>query len=231
MFKLQIFRSFRLNSGRLFILSLLLAVCYLINAGGATAQTIDGCADKTTGQLRRIIPPAECKTNEIAVNWSVAGPQGIQGPTGPQGIQGEPGPAGTVSRLITVGTGFLDYFSTFPCSTSEPFRSLVFIKQTDASRLRITYYDTARVAFPLGASGGFYVEVKIDGAAVSPTPLRSSYPFITTSATFEFSTFGYANGIPAGTHTLTSIYKFYGIPAQDCYRNGYPYTVEVEEIP
>lgn len=82
MFKLNVFRSVGPNSGRLSFLFVLLAICYLMNAGHASAQTISGCADKISGQLRRITPPAVCKANEMAVNWSIQGPQGIQGPTG-----------------------------------------------------------------------------------------------------------------------------------------------------
>jgi hypothetical protein len=90
----------------------------LIFAASISAQTISGCADKVSGQLRRIIPPAVCKTNETPVNWSVEGPQGPQGvqgetgATGPQGVKGDQGiqgetgakgPSG-VSRIFTFAT-------------------------------------------------------------------------------------------------------------------------------
>jgi hypothetical protein len=98
MFKSNIFRSFKLNLGRSFFLFVLLAGCYLMNAGNASAQTIYGCADKVSGQLRRINPPAECKNNEMPVNWSIQGPQGIQGIQGIQGEKGETGATGAVGE-------------------------------------------------------------------------------------------------------------------------------------
>src|SRR5687768_11984266 len=101
MFSLYIFRSSSLNLSRLFLLFVLLAAYYLMNVDYAAAQTVNGCADKISGQLRRIIPPAECKANETPVNWNTQGPQGpqgeqgIQGMTGVTGATGETGPAGT----------------------------------------------------------------------------------------------------------------------------------------
>jgi hypothetical protein len=66
----------------------------LLFAASISAQTLNGCADKVSGGLRRIIPPAECKANEMPVNWSIQGPQGPQGVQGVKGTTGETGPAG-----------------------------------------------------------------------------------------------------------------------------------------
>ena len=196
----------------------------------AAAQTINGCADKANGQLRRIVPPAVCKANELAVNWNaqgvpgVQGIQGVQGVPGVQGIQGEPGASGA-ARLITVGTGF-GTTVVIPCA--EAIRTKVFVKQSETSSLRITYHDSAFVG-SMSFIGGFDVAVRIDGAEVAPTPLENSIRGGDFLADDEFTTFGYAYGIAAGTHTLTTHYDFTILPPTICYRTP-RYTIEVEEI-
>ncbi|PYS71832.1 MAG: hypothetical protein DMF69_09240 [Acidobacteria bacterium] len=146
-----------------FLLSL---VCSLIFAASTSAQAINGCADKVSGQLRRIIPPAVCKANEMPVNWSVEGPQGPQGvqgnqgetgPTGPQGmkgdpgIQGETGPTGPsgVSRIYTFST---DLNARLPQSSGNdpaPIASL----NLPAGK----YYVTARLQVSVGVGHGFNI--------------------------------------------------------------------------
>ena len=64
----------------------------LVFAASISAQTINGCADKNTGYLRRIVPPSVCKSSEMPVGWN------IQGPTGLQGLQGSTGPIGPQER-------------------------------------------------------------------------------------------------------------------------------------
>lgn len=49
---------------------------------------------KTSGDLRVVDNPADCKASETALDWSQAGPQGQQGIPGPQGPQGIPGAQG-----------------------------------------------------------------------------------------------------------------------------------------
>src|SRR5438874_10886065 len=61
------------------------------------AQTTDNnvvraCYNGTNGQLRRVSSPAECKNNEIPINWTIAG---VQGPKGDKGDRGEQGIQGT----------------------------------------------------------------------------------------------------------------------------------------
>jgi len=222
----------------------------LLFAVSISAQTISGCADKNTGSLRRIIPPAVCKSSETLVSWNIqgqTGPQGLQGSTGPigpqgvagpagpqgptgatgaQGIQGEPGAPGTSARLITVGTG-LGETEIMPCT--DAIRTKEFIKQSDTSSLRITYHDEAFVGSPTNIAA-FDVEVRIDGAALTPTPLKNGMNGGNNIAGVEFTTFGYAYGIPAGTHSLTTLYSFTILPPQACYRRE-RYTIEIEEIP
>ena len=163
------------------------------------------------------------------VRRSVAGPAGPQGPTGAtgaQGIQGEPGTPGTSARLITVGTGLGE---TEIMNCTDAIRSKDFVKQSGTSSLRITYHDEAFVESP-SLIAAFDVEVRIDGAALSPTPLQNSMNGGNNLAGIEFTTFGYAYGIPAGTHSLTTSYKFTILPPTACLRTP-RYTIEIEEIP
>jgi len=154
------------------------------------------------------------------------GQQGIQGATGPQGIQGEPGAPGTSTRLITVATG-ASPTDVMPCS--EAIRSKEFVKQSATSSLRITYHDSAIVGSGGTTIGGFEVEVRIDGVAVGPTPLENGVNGGNSAVFAEFTTFGYADGIPAGTHALTSLYKFTVLPPTGCFRTD-RHTIEIEEI-
>jgi hypothetical protein len=61
---------------------------------------INGCYNKTNGNLRVVDEGATCRTNETPIAWNEQGPQGPQGEQGPQGdpgpagAQGDPGPAG-----------------------------------------------------------------------------------------------------------------------------------------
>lgn len=223
----------------------------LLFAASMSAQTVNGCADKVSGSLRRVVPPATCKNGELAVNWNIQGPQGIQGqqgdigpqgtqgltgtqgiqgmagPQGIQGIQGEPGPAGTSARLITLSTARGDLEVMASCS--EAIRSVDFIKQSNISKLRIAYHDLAFVGGPTSFAAGD-VAVRIDGLAVGPTPLENSVKGASNLSTEDFTVFGYALNVSAGPHTLTTFYEFTLIPPAACYRTSL-YTIEIEEIP
>ena len=187
-----------------------------------------GCYKTSNGSLRVIDSPAvQCDPrNETTISWNQTGPQGSQGepgPEGPQGPIGPQGPAGGGGRLITVGTGDPGFFELMS-SCSDAIRSKEFVKQSDTSSLRITYHDRALVN--LNYLGFLSVDVLIDGSAATPT--RIDHP-VENGGTF--TSFGYANGINAGAHTLTSRYNFGGSssPPSTCFRDG-PYTVEIEEI-
>ena len=193
-----------------------------------SSGVIHGCYKTSNGSLRVIDSPAvQCDPrNETAISWSQTGPQGSQGapgPEGPQGPVGPQGPAGTAARLITVGTGDSGFFELMS-SCSEAIRSEEFVKQSDSSRLRITYHDQALVN--LNYIGGLFVDVHIDGSVAAPT--RIDHDVANSSS---FTAFGYANGITAGPHTLTTRYNFGGSlsPPSTCFRRG-PYIVEIEEI-
>ncbi len=61
---------------------------------------LNGCYLKDNGLLRVVAAGEECRTSELAVQWSQRGPQGeqgpqgLQGPIGPQGPKGDPGDKG-----------------------------------------------------------------------------------------------------------------------------------------
>jgi hypothetical protein len=175
---------------------------------------IHGCYKKTSGQLRVIDEQTSaCDANETPIQWGQTGPQGPPAPP----------------RLITVATEN-DTFLQIGCT--QTIRSKEFVKQSDTSSLRITYSDTANVTiFTQGGAPSFVVEVRIDGSTASPTPIYSSIVEEGVNAAIirGFTAFGYANGIPAGTHTLTTHYSRFVFQPSTCYRSN-AYTVEIEEI-
>lgn len=68
-------------------------------AGIPDGNTIHGCYQQHTGDLRVVEEPhaSGCRASELAPSWNQQGPKGDtgpQGPTGAHGPQGEPGPAG-----------------------------------------------------------------------------------------------------------------------------------------
>ena len=64
----------------------------------AQAQTtLKACVNGNNGNMRLASGPADCRRPEFFVQWSVEGPQGVQGKLGPQGdqgVQGKLGPQG-----------------------------------------------------------------------------------------------------------------------------------------
>ncbi len=175
---------------------------------------INGCYKKTGGQLRVIDgATSSCDNNETPIQWGQTGPQGPPAPP----------------RLITIGTDN-GTFGLMGCT--EAVRSRDFVKQSDATSLRITYHDSAHVSiFTQGGVPSYVVEIRIDGSAVSPTPIYSLISGETGNAatSIGFTAFGYANGIPAGTHTISTHYSGFSSSPSTCYR-GNAYTVEIEEI-
>jgi hypothetical protein len=175
---------------------------------------IHGCYKKTGGQLRVIDgETSACDNNETPIQWGQTGPQGPPAPP----------------RLITIGTDN-GTFALMGCT--QAIRSKDFVKQSDTSSLRITYHDSAHVTIiTQGGVPSYVVETRIDGSAVSPTPIYSLITGETGNAatSIGFTTFGYANGIPAGTHTISTHYSGFSSSPNTCYR-GNAYTVEIEEI-
>ena len=83
----------------------LVGLAALAGAAVPTADgKINGCYDKSTGNLRVIDTAKDkCKVSEVAISWNQAGspgPQGDEGPAGPTGPQGPAGqPGGGVAAL------------------------------------------------------------------------------------------------------------------------------------
>lgn len=93
-----------------------------------------------------------------------------------------------------------------------------------------------------------WIEVKIDGSSITPTPMRQQvFPFEDFDAPKEFSKdftiFGHGGNISSGSHTLTVTYSFQNLgdgSGRTCWR-GYPFSfgnrvddpfhIEIEEIP
>ena len=194
-------------------------VAYAANIPDANG-IIHGCYKKTSGQVRVIDGETSfCDSNELPLQWNQTGPQGQTGPPGP--------PA--APRLITVGTGD-GTFGMMGCT--QAIRSKEITKMADTSSLRITYHDTADVTiFTAGGVPSYIVDVRIDGSAASPTSIYSLIVGDADNAATirDFTAFGYANGIPAGTHTLTTHYSGFAFSPSTCHR-GDAYTVEIEEI-
>ena len=79
------------------------------------------------------------------------------------------------------------------------------------------------------------VVVKIDGATFSPVSLSNGFRVNAIGGgSFdsgeEETIVGYAEGISAGTHTLTTNYSPFLIGAPACYRPT-KYLIEIEELP
>jgi hypothetical protein len=84
---------------------LILAVAAGVAQGSHTPLTsgeVHACT-KNDGNVRIVLDPALCKSNEQAIGWSVRGPAGPQGPVGPRGAAGPPGPMGPVGATGATG--------------------------------------------------------------------------------------------------------------------------------
>lgn len=174
---------------------------------------IHGCYKRNNGTLRVIdTGVSQCDNSETPIQWNQTGPQGAPAPP----------------RLITVGSGSADM--QVPMGCGDAIRSMTVTKQSDASRLRITYKDDGFVEESTpGGSREFSIRVLIDGSAVSPTPLYSNIQgdLENIAVSGSVSTFGYADGVSAGVHTITTQYVVGG--SASCFRTG-AYTIEAEEI-
>jgi hypothetical protein len=203
---------------------------------------IHGCYKRVSGALRVIDDAvARCDANEEQLSWNQQGAPGSAGPSGPQGPEGPPGPAGSRLLASAAGAGF----TSVPCTNTAvagPVHSVAFTKESDASRLRISYADAAH--FILDENTPPLIEVRIDGAAITPAPItirllpQDEIPqIVTLGYDKQFATFGYADDVAAGPHTLTVIYTFPStFNTRLCYRGfpdvtGAPFQIAIEEIP
>jgi hypothetical protein len=119
-------------------------------------------------------------------------------------------------------------------SCTSNIRSISFAKNSAATRLRVTYRDSPYAA-GFGSFSGFDVIVKIDNAVFSPVSLTNSFAVTALGGGAynggqDITIVGYAEGISAGTHTLTTNYGPFVVGAPACYRNT-KYLLEIEELP
>src|SRR5437016_124853 len=90
------------NYALLAVLTLCIGV---LNSTSTPAQstnnnTIYACYHKTTGDLRKVSGPGQCKNPEIEISWNIAGVPGRQGPKGDKGDKGDtPNLSAVLSRL------------------------------------------------------------------------------------------------------------------------------------
>lgn len=149
------------------------------------------------------------------------------------------------SSRIQTFTGELASGSFDCLNTTTAVRSAAFTKSSAASRLRITVRDTASAT----ATGVFYliVNFRIDGVFISsPTNFTMRFlsrfdnqltpPGTSSSIRNSFTAVGYANGVAAGTHTLTTTYSVRVIEQggsldYTCNRDSDAYLIEIEEVP
>jgi hypothetical protein len=107
--------------------------CYSVqtNEDGAGNNNADS---GRSGQLRLVGDPTQCKKGEVAITWSVTGPQGATGaigatgptgptgPTGDTGATGATGPTGAAGANGSNGTngvsGYEVNFATFPTNAA-----------------------------------------------------------------------------------------------------------------
>ncbi len=123
-------------------------------------------------------------------------------------------------------------FGVIPCTSN--IRSVSFTKNSASTRLRVTYRDSPYAA-NFGSFSTMEVVVKINGAMFSPVSLSNSFRlYALGGGSFESgeeeTIVGYAEGISAGTHTLTTNYSPFLIGAPSCYRPA-KYLIEIEELP
>lgn len=62
--------------------------------GFGAGSEIHACKHNSTGSVRIVNGPDDCKSSETPISWSETGPQGPAGSTGPMGADGARGPAG-----------------------------------------------------------------------------------------------------------------------------------------
>jgi hypothetical protein len=70
------------------VISMFIITGYPCYADGITYH---GCYQKSSGILKVVADPSECKSQEIPISWNETGPQGPTGNTGATGPAGPPG--------------------------------------------------------------------------------------------------------------------------------------------
>ena len=85
--------SVSISIGAILGLSLMADQAYA-HDGNSDPAVVHACVQKSSNQVRIVGVAGSCTNAEVALHWSITGPQGAQGPTGAQGAQGMPGPTG-----------------------------------------------------------------------------------------------------------------------------------------
>ncbi len=64
------------------------------HGGNTDPSVIHACVQQSSNQVKIVGVNGSCSNSEVAVHWSIMGPQGPTGPQGSQGPQGSIGPTG-----------------------------------------------------------------------------------------------------------------------------------------
>ncbi len=78
---------------RLLMLATIVAIVLVVSVPSYGQTVINACITKSTGQIRIVSLPGQCKSNEAPISWNVKGPEGPAGPAGPAGPVGPRGPS------------------------------------------------------------------------------------------------------------------------------------------
>ena len=180
------------NLGRLlplFFLSLLLTASLALAADPAV---IEACVNPGNGSLRLVDASVVCHSNEIRVQWNVAGPAG---PPGPTGATGPAGPAGA-DGVDAGGPPFVWSCGPVNYGNAERSDATLHVHNPGSS--------TANVAVHfLNKDGSNLAGVNVPAASPTPDP-QPTYPGQTGSATVAL----------AAAHTLVMPFKSpFGDPA------------------
>jgi hypothetical protein len=211
-------------------------------AGGVAYATIpDGqgvihaCYKVTKGDLR-VIDSGACVAGELPLSWNQTGPQGPAGPQGPQGATGASG----VEQVTKSTTNVADKYVPSDSLFHERVTLDRFTKQSDATRIRVTWQGPASISGP--SAGACTFQLRNDGAkdtgSVSPS-IESSEGGDATLSLFgdtyseaPITDTAYFESLPAGLHYVTVWVS--GTDLSDaCTTNAgvFPMSVIVEEMP
>ena len=138
----------------------ILIVALFLTPLRASADTINACVRQSSGKLRIVGVPGQCKSNEAPISWKsdgAIGPEGPQGPAGPQGPQGNPAPASPRFELV----GFTS--STFDGGEGVLGFTLACQAEFSGSRMCNSVEVMETVNVPVGLTGEAWVRPVFEG--------------------------------------------------------------------
>ena len=165
----------------------LLALCLCgLMPSPAQAQTggnqIHACYQKSSGQLRRVGDPIECRPSEVALSWNLKGEKGDAGEKGAKGEKGERGEKGNEGERGPRGPSFGDTVNESKLSITNCDTNIVAtmpVTITEDSRIYVSSL-AVFVPFESGATGAsaFAVLTTQNGKQVLATtaPMIGSTP-------------------------------------------------------